>query len=110
MPHRKLVKIGETPKLPTIEEFFRQMAERQHDEIRRLKAEVAGQPLTGELDPHPGDPRKPVPDPWLLHPVRVKTSAAKKKAAAKKSPTKRTSKTKTKKAKTTARAKTSKKR
>ncbi len=86
MPHRKLVKIGDSPKLPTIMEFFQDMAGRQSDEIRRLKAEIAGQPLTGELAPHPEDSRKPVPDPWLLHPVRIKRAAAKpaKKKAAKK--------------------------
>lgn len=85
MPHRRLVKIGDTPKLPTIQEFFTVMADRQRDEIRKLKAELAGQPLDGDLDPHPIDPRTPVPDPWLLHPVRIKRAPAKKKTAAKKS-------------------------
>ncbi len=79
MPHRRLVKIGEAPKLPTIQEFFVQMAERQNQEIRRLKAEVAGQPESGDLQPHPTDSRIPVPDPWLLHPVRVKRAPATKK-------------------------------
>jgi hypothetical protein len=78
-----LVKIGDTPKLPTIQEFFVQMAERQRDEIRKLKAELASQPLTGDLDPRPEDSRKPVPDPWLLHPVRIKRAPAKKKSAKK---------------------------
>lgn len=78
MPHRKLVKIGESPKLPSIQEFFTEMAARQHEEIRRLKAEVAGQPVDGALEAHPLDTRRPVPDPWLLHPVRIKRVAAKK--------------------------------
>lgn len=104
MPHRKLVKIGEEAQLPTIGEFFTQMAERQHEEIRRLKTEVADQPLMGELNPHPVDSRKPVPDPWLLHPVRVKKSKTNKKTAAK-SAGRKPSKRKTKSAKKTARAK-----
>ncbi len=85
MTPRKLVNIGEKPELPTIHEFFTEMAERQHEEIRRLKSEVAGQPLTGELKPHPKDSRKPVPDPWLLHPTRIKRKPAQKKAAKKRS-------------------------
>ncbi len=82
-----MVNIGETPKLPTIQEFFTEMAERQHDEIRKLKAEIAGRPLSGEVNPHPEDPRKPVPDPWILHPVRIKPAKKKtpKKRAVKKS-------------------------
>jgi hypothetical protein len=83
MTPRKLVKIGEKPELPTIHEFFIEMAERQHEEIRRLKAEVAGQPVTGKLKPHPKDSRKPVPDPWLLHPTRIKRVPAKKKVTKK---------------------------
>jgi hypothetical protein len=83
MTPRKLVKIGEKLELPTIHEFFTEMADRQHEEIRRLKAEVAGQPLIGELTSHPKDPRKPVPDPWLLHPTRIKRTPGKKKAAKK---------------------------
>lgn len=95
MPHRRLVKIGDEPKLPTIQEFFTVMADRQRDEIRKLKAELAGQPLDGELDPHPVDPRTPVPDPWLLHPMRIKRAPAKKKIAAKKSTAKKTAAKKT---------------
>ncbi len=97
MPHRRLVKIGETPKLPTIQQFFTDMANRQRDEIRKLKAELAGHTLTGELEAHPSDPRTPVPDPWLLHPVRVKRAAAAKKHPKKAAPKKKTpSKTKRK--------------
>jgi hypothetical protein len=83
MPNRKLVKIGEDPKLPTIEEFFLDMAARQHDEIRKLKQEIAGHPLSGEPLVAPADPRKPVPDPWLLHPTRIKRAPSKRKNAKK---------------------------
>lgn len=83
MPHRKLVKIGETPKLPTIEQFFQEMAVRQHDEIRKLKEELAGHAPGDPADFGPHDPRKPVPDPWLLHPTRIKRTPAKRKASKK---------------------------
>jgi hypothetical protein len=86
MPNRKLVKIGETPKLPTIEEFFLEMSARQHDEIRKLKEEIAGHPASSAPLSAPVDPRKPVPDPWLLHPTRIKRAPAKLKPGKKKSP------------------------
>ena len=82
MPHRKLVRIGETPKLPTISEFLRDMATRQHDEIQRLKSEA----MSGTLpDPTVAEKHHEelTPDPWQLHPVRVRKP--KKKAASKKS-------------------------
>lgn len=90
MPHRKLVKIGDSPKLPTIQEFFQTMAERQRDEIRRLKEEVAGQSPRESADISTNDPRKPVPDPWLLHPVRIKRTPGKKTAAKKSAGSKKT--------------------
>jgi len=80
MPHRKLVQIGAPPKLPTIREFLSEMAERQRDEIRRLKAEV----LHGEAPEQTKNPQsdtKLVPDPWQLHPVRVKRTRPQKKLA-----------------------------
>ena len=83
MPNRKLVKIGANPKLPTIEEFFLDMAARQHDEIRKLKQEIAGNPISGEPLAAPADPRKPVPDPWLLHPTRIKRAPSRRKSAKK---------------------------
>jgi hypothetical protein len=106
MPHRKLVKIGEKVTLPTISQFLLEMATRQHEEIARLKSEA----LTGVL-PDPTVPEEHhenlTPDPWQLHPVRIKKiatkrasvkSAAKKKARSSK-PVRRAkpSKTKTKK-------------
>jgi hypothetical protein len=115
MPHRKLVKIGEAAKLPTIQEFFTQMAEVQGEEIRRLKAEIAGRSEDVVVKSVPKDPRKPVPDPWLLHPVRIKradknktgTKKAGKKTAAKRAT--KSPKTSTKK-KPIKRAKASRKR
>jgi septal ring-binding cell division protein DamX len=81
MPHRRLVKIGEPPKLPTISQFLMDMAQKQHEEIQRLKTEAA----TGVL-PDPTVPEEHheelTPDPWQLHPVRIK-KPAKKKAAKK---------------------------
>lgn len=82
MPHRKLVRIGETPTLPTISQFLNEMAARQHEEIQRLKAEA----LNGRLpDPTVPEPENDVltPDAWQLHPVRVKRPP--KKAATKRS-------------------------
>ena len=76
MPHRKLVKIGETPTLPTISQFLNEMAARQHEEIQRLKSEA----LSGKL-PDPTVPEEHhedlTPDPWQLHPVRIKQPAKK---------------------------------
>lgn len=87
MPHRRLVKIGETPALPTISQFLSEMAARQHEEIQRLKSEA----LSGKL-PDATVPQEHhedlTPDPWQLHPVRIKRSPKKatpRKKAAKKS-------------------------
>lgn len=90
MAKPKLVNIGQDPELPTIREFFTEMSERQGEEIRRLKEEVG---VAGPSNSKPRTrakvPRKrPVPDPWQLHPVRrTKVSAKKsaKKAVVKKS-------------------------
>jgi hypothetical protein len=81
MPHRKLIQIGTPQKLPTIREFLTEMAERQRDEIRRLKAEVLhGE--TPEQSEKPQSATKLVPDPWQLHPVRfIKTRPQKKNRA-----------------------------
>ena len=89
MPHRKLVKIGDSPKLPTIQEFFQEMAVRQRDEIRRLKEEIAGHAPKEATDFTKQDPSTPVPDPWLLHPTRTKRAPAKKKTAKKKAASKK---------------------
>ena len=112
MPHRRLVKIGEPPKLPTISQFLMDMAQKQHEEIQRLKSEAA----TGVL-PDPTVPEEHheelTPDPWQLHPVRVKKSAKKKssKKVAAKKPAKAKKVVKVKKAasKPVARKKTAKK-
>jgi hypothetical protein len=87
MPHRRLVKIGEPPKLPTISQFLTDMAARQHEEIVRLKSEAARGTLPDATVPD--EHREELtPDPWQLHPVRIKKAAKKKsskKASAKKS-------------------------
>jgi adenylate kinase len=95
MPHRRLVKIGETPTLPTISQFLLDMASKQHEEIQRLKSEA----LSGKL-PDPTVPEehheKLTPDPWQLHPVRLKKPAKKKpakKASVKKAGSKKAAKT-----------------
>ena len=82
MPHRKLVRIGETPTLPTISQFLKEMAVRQHEEIQRLKAEALNGTLPDPTVPEP-EHDSLTPDAWQLHPVRVKRAA--RKAAAKKS-------------------------
>lgn len=79
MPHRRLVRIGETPALPTISQFLTEMASRQHEEIERLKSEAKAGRLpdpTVQEEHH----EELTPDPWQLHPVRVKKAAARKKA------------------------------
>lgn len=87
MPHRRLVKIGEPPKLPTISQFLTDMAARQHEEIVRLKIEAASGVLPDPTVPEEHHDEL-TPDPWQLHPVRIKKSAKKKsskKVVAKKS-------------------------
>jgi hypothetical protein len=95
MPYRKLVKIGETTPLPTISQFLSEMAQRQHEEIQRLKSEA----LAGKL-PNSTVPEEHLdeltPDPWQLHPVRIKKAPKKatKKRVASKRKVARTSKSK----------------
>ncbi len=85
MPHRRLVHIGETPALPTIAQFLTEMATRQHEEIQRLKREALekGSLPDPKIDEGPHD--ELTPDPWLLHPVRVKRLKPKTSKRAKKS-------------------------
>ena len=107
MPHRKLVRIGEPPTLPTISQFLTEMATRQFEEIQRLKSEA----LSGNL-PDPTVPEEHheelTPDPWQLHPVRVKKSPTKKKSS--KSAKKLATKAKTVKAKKSAKVRKAAKR
>ncbi len=75
MPNRKLVRIGEEPKLPSIAEFFTEMASRQKEEIERLKQEAEAKITKKAGTPRRAAPRKSSgktvePYPWLLHPVR----------------------------------------
>ena len=101
MAKSKFVSIGQEPELPTILEFFTEMSERQGEEIRRLKEEQ-GVPLRTPAKARTlarKSHKRPVPDPWMLHPVRIKKAAKKKsakksvkKAAAKKSAPKKAAK------------------
>jgi hypothetical protein len=97
MPHRRLVKIGEPVNLPTISQFLAEMATRQHEEIQRLKSEA----LSGVL-PDPTVPEEHhetlTPDPWQLHPVRIRKSASKKAKSSKSSKVPKRKATKAKKA------------
>jgi hypothetical protein len=67
MSQRKLVRIADTPGLPTIKDYFGMMAAGQAEEIRRLKLQSAGKSPKKSAKP-PTD--KAVPYPWLLHPTR----------------------------------------
>ena len=82
MPHRRLVKIGVEPTLPTISQFLKEMAARQHEEIQRLKTEALSGTLPDPTVPE-ADHAELTPDPWQLHPVRI--TPLRKKASAKKS-------------------------
>lgn len=70
MARKKLVNIGQQPEMPTIREFLVEMAERQGDEIRRLKAEALGEKPSLAKRSLPDDQDRISPDPWALHPVR----------------------------------------
>jgi hypothetical protein len=105
MPHRKLVNIGDKVTLPTISQFLREMASRQHEEINRLKREASEGLLPDPTVPEEHH-EQPTPDPWQLHPVRVKRAAGKR-TAAKRTPKRKTAKSAAKKkAKPLRRAKT----
>lgn len=64
-----MVQIGTDVKLPTtIREFLTEMAAKQGDEIRQLKAEALSGKSSTAAASSPGTDRL-VPDPWQLHPV-----------------------------------------
>ncbi len=92
MPNKRLVRIGEEPKLPTISEFFTEMAERQNEEIVRLKKEAldadantsSSTVKSTRKTTKAKSSKKVEPYPWLLHPVRkVSAKKARKKASTK---------------------------
>jgi hypothetical protein len=96
MSPRKSLRIADTPELPTIKDYFGMMAEEQRDDIRRLKRAVSGKKSEQAAKPLTS---KAVPNPWLLHPIRLaKGSTAKPsgkrpaRSAAKKAPKKATRK------------------
>ena len=75
MPHRKLVQIGRTTApvpLPTVAQYFKDLAARQGEDIRLLKERAAER----EAARRPKSVRE---DSWRLHPV-VPDGAARKKS------------------------------
>ena len=76
MPNNKLVRITATPpQLPTINDYFTTMAQRQGEEISRLKQLALG----GELpDQANSTTDKPGADPWIMHPTRLTKRATRK--------------------------------
>jgi hypothetical protein len=77
MAPRKLAQIADPPALPTIKDYFGMMAKEQAADIRRLKQAAAGK--NSQPEKRPAD--NPVPDPWLLHPIRPAKRAAAKRGA-----------------------------
>ncbi len=70
---KKLIQIGEAPQLPTVAEYFREMAAQQGEDIQRLKAEAEARtglkPKRSAKNPRRKSARKPLtPEPWQLHP------------------------------------------
>ena len=90
MPHRKLVQIGKnvksplpTQNLPTIAEYFRNLAIQQGEDIRMLKERAAAEP---EAKAQRKRSRKKVrEESWRLHPVVAKKSKPKKRSPKKQS-------------------------
>jgi hypothetical protein len=89
MPHRRLVQIGQpakppapTEKLPTIAEYFRDLAAKQGEDIRMLKERMAA--LVESRPKRKRPSRKSVrEESWRLHPVvNTKKRAAPKKRKA----------------------------
>ena len=74
MSPRKLKQAADPPELPTIKDYFGMMAEEQAQDIRRLKHAAIGK-KSGDAKRPLAD--KPVPDAWLMHPVRHAKKAAK---------------------------------
>jgi hypothetical protein len=85
VPKRKPVNTGVPPKLPTIGEFFEEMADKQGEEIRRLKqqhlGDVAAPNQRGSVKRKKTAKTKTAGDvtpyPWLLHPSRKRPSRKK---------------------------------
>lgn len=81
MPARKLVQIGQTPPLPTVAEYFRDLALRQGEDIRVLKQRASEQ---SERRTQRASRKSVREEGWRLHPVVPASKPAKKRTAAKK--------------------------
>jgi hypothetical protein len=77
MPHRKLVQIGQDPKppkLPTLSEYFRDLVQRQGEDIRLLK-ERAQALADARAERRAATSKKSIrEESWRLHPVRATPS------------------------------------
>lgn len=85
MPHRRLVQIGKTAKpplpaenLPTIAEYFRNLAVKQGEDIRMLKERAAAESEARARRKR--SVKKVREESWRLHPVVAKKSKPKKRS------------------------------
>ncbi len=91
MPHRKLVQIGsEVPPpaepLPTVAEYFRDLAQKQGEDIRLLKERAqAFSDLRASRKAGSARPKSIREESWRLHPVVAPAAATKTKPAKKRS-------------------------
>ena len=85
MPHRRLVQIGARPpapatdSLPTVAQYFKELADRQGEDIRLLKERaqvLAGLHASRKAKTHHRSIRE---ESWRLHPVVVPAATAPKK-------------------------------
>jgi hypothetical protein len=91
MPARKLVQIGKPAPLPTVAEYFRDLSQRQGEDIRLLKerASILSDPRAVRRSQRAAS-KSVREESWRLHPVvpaskpPQKRSATKKRTAAKK--------------------------
>ncbi len=97
MPHRKLVQIGSQAappapeSLPTVAEYFRELSQRQGEDIRLLKERAqAFADLRASRKAEAARRKSIREESWRLHPVIVKEPPAQKKRA----PAKKRSKSK----------------
>ena len=90
MPHRRLVQIGKPAKpplppkdIPTISEYFRNLATKQGEDIRMLKERMTAE--SEAQSPRKRSDKKVREESWRLHPVVAKKSKARKRTPKKKS-------------------------
>jgi hypothetical protein len=85
MPRRKLVQIGKPAPLPTVAEYFRDLSQRQGEDIRLLKerASILSDPRAARRTQRAAA-KSVREESWRLHPVVPARKAAKKRSATKK--------------------------